>query len=106
MRLRAIFFFREIIFCGDEGLLLSLKLDAGAKLIEVSSGAGLVLLDCIAEQSLVGVEQGLCVFNLRACGQSLQVGAADIEDDGLLRVGGGVGGGDLRNFRGAVLLPR
>jgi len=68
--------------------------------------SGLVLGDSVAEESFVGLKKRFGVIDLSGVGEGLDVGVADVEDDGLLAVGGGVSGSDLGNFRGAELLPR
>ena len=75
----------EVFFEGglgvDARLLLGLKLDAGAELVEIGGGSGQVGFVGVVEQDLILGFEGLGIVDFAGCGNGVEVGGGDLLDD-------------------------
>ena len=96
----------EIVFGGDEALLLVLVVDLGAEDVEAGAGAGVVGGDGLVERDLRGGQFGVDGFDARCVGDAEEIGVAYGEDDEVAGVFGGEFGAFEVVLRGDVVLQR
>ena len=98
-------FFGELGFERDDALLLGELFDFAAVDVDLGDEAYAALQLGLLEERGGGVELGVGRGDALGCGDDLEVGAADGEDDGVLGIACGELGGAIEVFGGAEVVP-